>query len=118
MFSRTVTYAIEADTAEQAQRVWEDDGPEVGSRRITLADAGDVVERREWAFYVTDSDRSWGWSNHVWTLGCAFSGYGATADDALNEARADGRIPDELESDELVAIPVDAERQVTYTKAT
>lgn len=43
---------------------------------------------REWTFWAEDTDRSWGWSNHVYTLGRAFVGFGPDASAAITEARA------------------------------
>ena len=40
----------------------------------------------EWGFYVVDQDRSWGWSNHVCTLGCVCLGYGETPEAGWAEA--------------------------------
>lgn len=81
----------------------------------------------EWNFWVEDSDRSWGWSNHVFTFGLCFSGYGETADEALAEAkksqRDDFKSYYETHAEELfeeedhcfTAIRIDAEIRVTLT---
>lgn len=44
-----------------------------------------------WNFYAEDTDRSWGWSNHVYSLGHAFVGFGETPGAALAEARGQQR---------------------------
>lgn len=44
-------------------------------------------------FYAQDSDRSWDWSNHVFSLGYICSGRGDDPKDAWADARARGDIP-------------------------
>lgn len=88
--------------------------------------------KRSWYFWATDDDRSWGWSNHVYTLGAAFHGYGDSAEVALAEAQAakrddyvsycggqeqflDSSGNPEPVKDSLIGIPEDAEVGVTFT---
>jgi hypothetical protein len=91
-----------------------------------------MADSRSWYFYAEDNDRSWGWSNHVYTLGAAFQGFGDNATSAIAEAfeakrpdlleycagqepflDGDGN-PEEME-DSLKAIPFDAEVAVSFT---
>lgn len=69
-----------------------------------------------WSFYALDEDRSWGWSNHVWSLGFICEGIGNEPEDAWRQALADGQVPnafldDDPDAEWDVAIPSNAERK-------
>lgn len=62
---------------------------------------------------MVDSDHSWDFSNHVYTMGCAFVGYGNTAEEALANAVDTGAVPPSFEPGcPFVAIPESAEVSV------
>jgi hypothetical protein len=62
----------------------------------------------EWSLYVVDEDRSWGWSNHVWSLGFVCAGFGETPGDAWREAIASRRVPEGFDMDEPPTVAVKA----------
>lgn len=75
-------------------------------------------ERALFHFYAVDEDRSWGWSNHVYSMGYLGSGVGRTPAEAFEAAceapeATDDRIPDEYQDGEGVkAVRTDAESWV------
>ena len=71
----------------------------------------------EWGFYVVDEDRSWDWSNHVYTLGWVANGFGVEPEDAWLDAIQAGRVPEQfdIESPPTVAIRVDHERTASLS---
>lgn len=67
--------------------------PEPSEERAPLALAADSTPGPEWCFYLTDDDRSVGWTNHGLVLQYVCVGYGATPREAWADALASRRVP-------------------------
>jgi hypothetical protein len=75
----------------------------------------DETDETKWNFWLPDSDRSCGWTNHGYVLQFVCAGNGATPEEAWQSAKrgeiADLGVPEDfLLPDSVVAIREDAER--------
>lgn len=62
-----------------------------------------------WNFWLPDSDRSTGWTNHGYVLQFVCQGRGTSPAEAWDDAASRGDVPEELtEPDGVVAIRDDA----------
>ena len=62
-----------------------------------------------WNFWLPDSDRSTGWTNHGYVLQFVCQGHGSSPSDAWDEAASRGGVPEALGfPDRVVAIRDDA----------
>ena len=66
-----------------------------------------------WNFWLPDSDRSTGWTNHGYVLQFVCQGYGVSPAEAWDDAIARGEVPGDLVlPDRVVAIRDDAEHEL------
>lgn len=77
-----------------------------------------ALDEVEWGFYVVSEDRTWDWSNHVWTLGWVCNGHGREPEDAWQEALDAERVPEGFDLSYLpsIAIRTDHERTVAVSE--
>lgn len=67
-----------------------------------------MTEPTYWTFWLADSDRSAGWTNHCFILQYVCQGFGLTALQAAQEATARGAVPEGFEPDRCIALPREA----------
>lgn len=71
-----------------------------------------------WNFWLPDSDRSTGWTNHGYVLQFVCQGHGRSPSDAWGEAASRGDVPNDLVlPDRVVAIRDDAEQELLVPPA-
>ena len=66
-----------------------------------------------WNFWLPDTDRSTGWTNHGYVLPLVCHGYGKRPADVWEDAQSRGDIPDAFElPDTVIATRWDAEHEL------